>query len=395
MSRPSGVKAFAVVAKPAHSSKTNRVGLGKFGRVPLTVREAADKQKQLHQKDPIPSIESEYTETLAKLDKGEDLRKKTLTQTSGHSFRGGDPIPTLKKAYNDYMKEGDLAANSVKSYETAINHLESWWELRITDITPKMVLARHKELTDKTLVDVPKGSSGGRRLRGGPVVANIYAACFTGRIRSCRTASWNWMNIEINLPPNPVAKAFKKARGRRVKKWNIEKPRENVIEREQMPAWFEAIQQLPEIVEDYRNRSPAPWRVRDLDGALGADYLTFVLLSGLRRREATGILWENVDFKNGWVTIPETKNREPLRIPMSDEMVSILSRRKQAGGDGPFSVPEPANYIRFITERTGIEHTVHDLRRSYISLANSLDVALPKIKALVNHGAKGPDVGRT
>ena len=114
--RLSGVKSFEVVAKPANSSKTIRVGLGKFGRVPLTIREAANEQRQLRQKHTIPGIEGDYNNTIKKFAEGEDLRKKTRRQTHGHSFRGGDPIPTLKKAYDDYIEDGGLALNTEKSY---------------------------------------------------------------------------------------------------------------------------------------------------------------------------------------------------------------------------------------------------------------------------------------
>ena len=128
------------------------------------------------------------------------------------------------------------------------------------------------------------------------------------------------------------------------------------------------------------------------DGELARDYLQFVILTGLRRREATGLLWKNVNFRSKKITILDTKNKDNLELPLSDYLLEILERRKGKDGTYVFPFEEPKKFVKWVREESGVEFTIHDLRRSFITYAEALDIGLLTIKAMVNHRIGGNDV---
>ena len=156
--------------------------------------------------------------------------------------------------------------------------------------------------------------------------------------------------------------------------WYPEHRRQNYISPTQLPAWFEAVNALENI--DYR------------------DLFLLILFTGLRKGEAITIKWENIDFENRTFTIPDTKNGEALVLPMSDYVHDLLMQRSGISEFSPFVFPgkgagghfkEPKKGVLLVREAIGIEFTVHDLRRTFITIAESLNIGSYAVKRLVNH----------
>jgi integrase len=131
---------------------------------------------------------------------------------------------------------------------------------------------------------------------------------------------------------------------------------------------------------------------------VAADYILFLLLTGLRKNEAATLTWENVDLDEGTIYIPDTKNKEPLTLPISDVLIGILNYRLRfKTNEYVFSsrkaqyLAYPEKAIKYLTETSGIKFTFHDLRRTFITVAESLDISAYAIKRLVNH-KNGSDV---
>lgn len=59
------------------------------------------------------------------------------------------------------------------------------------------------------------------------------------------------------------------------------------------------------------------------------------------------------------------------------------------GRDGVGHLVEPKRQIRQVTETSGIQFMIHDLRRTFITIAEGLDIPLYAIKRLVNHKMSG------
>jgi hypothetical protein len=105
--------------------------------------------------------------------------------------------------------------------------------------------------------------------------------------------------------------------------------------------------------------------------------------------------WSDVDLQNRTIQIRHTKNHTPFTLPISDYLTEILSSRKDdfGGNDRVFPIEEPRRFVQRVREDSGVGFTIHDLRRTFITIAESMDISLFAIKALVNHRSNtGTDV---
>jgi integrase len=124
-----------------------------------------------------------------------------------------------------------------------------------------------------------------------------------------------------------------------------------------------------------------------------ADYLEFLLYSGLRRQEAAQLRWDQIDLKDRALIIPDPKNKVPHVLPLSSPLVEILERRDAQRvnafvfpGRGPAGyLVEPKRHIAKVVAASSVQFSLHDLRRTFITAAEALDVPPYAIKRLVNH----------
>jgi len=179
------------------------------------------------------------------------------------------------------------------------------------------------------------------------------------------------------FPENPVKRLSK------TKQWNPVKRRKSCLKKNQLPAWFKAVDQI-------RNTETT-------SGPLVADYLTLSIFTGLRRNEAAGLTWANVDFTEKTLTIADTKNNEPHTLPLTEHIYDLLKQRKE-GTKSDFVFPgkgrngylaEPRKQIEKVKELSEIQFTLHDLRRTFITIAESLDIPAYALKNLLNHKTSG------
>ena len=123
------------------------------------------------------------------------------------------------------------------------------------------------------------------------------------------------------------------------------------------------------------------------------DYLLLILFTGLRRQEAAKLKWDNIDSKAKTLMIIDTKNNHPHTLPLSDFLYDLFENRKQnsksdyifpgVGKEG--YIIEPRKQMAKVIANSGIEFTIHDLRRTFITIAESLDISAYAVKRLVNH----------
>ncbi len=144
------------------------------------------------------------------------------------------------------------------------------------------------------------------------------------------------------------------------------------------------------------------WQATETLESTPRDLLRLLLLTGLRKNEGAALRWEHVDLIGGTLHVPETKNRRPLTLPLSDWLRAMLTDR-QADAErigSPYVFPSTSGRGYFVTalpcchrvaEAAGVPRMAHDLRRTFITVAESLDVPAYTLKALVNHHA-GNDV---
>ncbi len=288
----------------------------------------------------------------------EQARKKAQKKISLITFDETNPNELKKlnevnsiclgEVFKQYMGSRKFTANTVNGYSLCINRdLKDWKNRPLNSITGSMVSKRHHELS-------------------------LVSETTANKVMRVLRAVFNYADLEYedekshqsSFAYNPT----KKLRGR----WNRETSRKNIIANSQLNDWFDAVLNLPKII---KGGNPE----------LARDYLQFVLLNGLRRREATKLDWGDIDLQGLRFVIRDPKNHEDLWLPLTDYSKNLLLNRKEAGAEIPFQIEDPRKSISAVRKHSGVYFTIHDLRRTFITKAESMDIGIFTIKALVNH----------
>lgn len=261
---------------------------------------------------------------------------------------------TLAAAFDQFFAARDkLSPITVTNYRRTVDlYLKGWRTKPLQEITRKMVLAKHQEIA-KTRGEVTANNVM-RHLRS---IYNFAAAAHDG------------------FPPNPVL-ILSQARA-----WYREKRRQTVVTAFDLPAWWNAVMAEP----DYSR-----------------DFLLTTLFTGMRRSEVLALRWENIDLKAKTLHLPNTKNGDPLTLPLSEFLAQLLSDRAEAAAGSPWVFPGPGRsghlietkkFLQRVAAGAGVSFTLHDLRRTFITIAESLDVPYYALKRLLNHRTSGDVTG--
>ena len=107
------------------------------------------------------------------------------------------------------------------------------------------------------------------------------------------------------------------------------------------------------------------------------DYLWLLLFTAARRMNAMQMKWEEIDFDHKLWRIPDTKNGEPLVVPLTDAAMNVLHGRMEASRDSEYVFPgrgkaghllDPTKVWKRVKKRAGLENVrLHDLRRTIAS----------------------------
>ena len=164
------------------------------------------------------------------------------------------------------------------------------------------------------------------------------------------------------------------------------KRRRSYIPSDILKDWFEAVLSL----DDSHFESGSTMR----------DYVVFVILTGVRREEARALKRSQVNLKRGTFKLIDTKNHEDVELPMSQYLFGIIKTRLSShhsdyvfagkNQDKPFDAfKRPIQYLK---ETIEFDFTIHDLRRTFATYANSIDVSHYTVKSLINHKMSESDV---
>jgi integrase len=141
----------------------------------------------------------------------------------------------------------------------------------------------------------------------------------------------------------------------------------------------------------------AVWPATARDGDDYDKIVRLLLLTGQRRQEIGGLVWDEIDFRKRQIELsPErTKNERHHIIPLSDQALAILRSvsakddRDYVFGRGKGGFSGWAKAKARLNERLGKAVTpwrLHDLRRSFVSHCSDLDFGTPlAIEAAIDH----------
>lgn len=268
---------------------------------------------------------------------------------------GNDPVEkrrgekiitvTLREILERYLSErrdrqnNPLKLNTQVDYRKAINEaFRDYLDKPLADLKSDVVLKLYQNRKQES----PSRASN---------AARVLSALFNFARVEYRKADG-----ESYFPSNPVD-AIKERKLR-----YVAPRRKTYIAKENLRQWFDAVESIDEQC-----------------------YFKFILLTGIRGGEADGLQWEHIDFNRESFTLIDTKNRETVELPLPSSLKVRLYERRRASGK-VFEVSDEGRWLRkTVIEKSGVEFTRHDLRRTFATAAEGLDVSWLSIKRLMNH----------
>ncbi|MGH8225798.1 MAG: tyrosine-type recombinase/integrase [Gammaproteobacteria bacterium] len=290
------------------------------------------------------------------------LRAKVL---GGEIASGKDPVierqrraaenVTLREALEVYLAERPLKPGTRRDIEKAMQGLADWKRRPVRKITPAMIEHRHQALGEKSHAQANLTM---RYLRA---ILNFAAVKYADD------------EGHPLLAYNPVKRLSAN------KAWYRVERRRTLLKEHEIKPWWDAVEALG---ADPLMRHGPEYR----------DYLITLLLTGLRRSEALNLTWDRVDFKARTLTIKDTKNREPHTLPLPKYLLGLFSERyERSAGKNVFSGSDEKRIdnLRFalarVVEQSGVSFSPHDLRRTFATIAERLDIPAYALKRLLNH----------
>lgn len=300
--------------------------------------------------------------------------RRLAQQRAGEIAGGVDPLTrkreAVAKAQQERMREVTLRqaldaflearkalrpATAEKYRQIGKLYFPDWMDKPIIAITKDKVERRHAHIGQRS-----------------PSAAN-YAMRALRAVLNFAAAKYEDAEGHSIMPENPVRRLTQ------LRAWFPAKRRRTLIKPSDLPAWFKAVMALDE--DDGKT----------LDATM-RDYLLLLLFTGLRRREAAALTWDKVDLEGRTLTVTDTKNGDDHTLPLSDFVHELLARRKEKAttdyvfaGRGVDHIIEAKRIKDRIVKASGVLFILHDLRRTFITVAESLDIPAYALKRLLNH----------
>ncbi len=328
-----GSKTYVVEARV--NGVARRITLGKNGPLtPATARKKARKIQAMMAAGKDPMVER--------------AKKKTIGVT-------------LHDILEQFLSVRNLKPNTTRCYRYMVTRcLRDWLDLPVVSITRDMVEQRHSDLRRTT-----------RQGTSGEAQANTVMHML-GTLLNFAAANYDIDEKPIILY-NPVKRLSQNRR------WYPERRRQTVIPDHKLPDWYQVVVSL---------RHPT---IRD--------YLLLLLFTGLRRNEAATLRWADIDFESRVLTIRAeiAKNGKEHRLPLSDFLEDLLKRRHAERGDAEYVFPgrsakrhivDSDHVISGVAQKAGCPFTLHDLRRTFLTVAERLALSYVVLKKLANHSGR-------
>lgn len=299
-----------------------------------------------------------------------DARKKAVKVLAAMAS-GKDPTmekakrkirgATLQEVLDHFLSVRILKPNTVRTYRQMVPRcLGDWLNLPVTAITREMVEQRHMSLRKPT----QQGTSGEAQAN---TVMHILGTLL----------NFASVNYEIDGKPILLVNPVKRLSNNR--RWYPHRRRQSVIPDHKLPAWHAAVMEL-------RHQ-----KVKD--------YLMLLLLTGLRRTEGATLRWEDIDFQSKVLRIRAelAKNGNEHRLPLSDYLYEMLHRRYLDRADSEYVFPgqggnhhlvDSDHVIQGVAAKADCPFILHDLRRTFLTVAERLALPYVVLKKLANHSGR-------
>lgn len=273
---------------------------------------------------------------------------------------------TFSAVFNDYIENHSKIENKPNTTETYCRYYRLYLEKtlgrkKMSVITPKMIeevklrIYNHDGRFDKTKHKQNRGYMANR-------VVNFIRAVFNYN----RQLGWKGDNPANNIKKYP------------------EKPRQRRLNSEEL-------KKLVPILYKERNQDRNPF----------IDFIIIALATGVRRRNIQSMRWKDINWKEKIWFIEQTKNGNPQKVYLSEQVIDILKDRFENCNKNEYvltdiktrsgHIEEPKKTLARVIKKAGLEHIcIHGLRHTFASQADEVQVSRPVIKTLMGHSLNNP-----
>ena len=290
---------------------------------------------------------------------------------------------TLREVVTEYQRVREMRASTITQFAWLFGTAPDakarkvrgpfveWMDRPVAEITREAVsakfesiragVAKRHEARRKADPSIPPKPDAGKSMANGAMIV-LRAVCEFARVR-------RW------IEENPVRVIADEGR------WHAKKRKTTHIKPHGWRAFMAAIEQVR----------------KDPGSRAGADYVEWLAITGCRKTEAALATFDWVDFEGRTFTIPPevAKNGQEHVIPLTDRHVQLLKRRYDENEWLDYVFPAPTSPRKPFTEARPIiekiikagapKFTPHDLRRSFITVAESLELSPYTLARLLNH----------
>ena len=367
--RVTSAGARSYVFETSLNGKTMRMTIGDVSHYSITkARDEAISLKAMTNKGIDPrqvkadQIASDEAKATAKKDKAaaEALQTKMESVTMGKAWL--EYIAERKEA-----KEGKENSWSNRHYKDHIKmvHTGGVQRKRSDKLTEPAPLA---SLVDLRLVDITADKviewanfEASKR----PTQARLAFRLLRAFLSWCMKHKLYKQIVTDNAAKNEVAR----------KRLGKPQTKSDVLQREQLPAWFAA--------------------VKEINNPVIAAYLQTLLLTGRRREQVAELKWANIDFQWNKIAMNDKTERN-TSIPLTPYVASLLQslpRRNVFVFSSPTAkagyLADPSDAHRKACAEAGVELTLNGLRRSFATLSEWIEMPSGIAAQIQGHAPQG------
>lgn len=323
--------------------------------------------------------------------------------------RGEDPVKsdklkwTLEEWLAKYVKDKSPKPATEKQYRNALkNYSPQFYQSSLMNISGEAVLSIYKKICNGSLSWTQDNGDVYKMKKGSPSQANLWArtlrAVFRYAIQETETETTN--SPLIRHPISIIS---------RRNAWVKIGRKHSRIRDAHISMLINAIDTVlvDSLVTGLESR------------AAFCDQILFALFTGLRKSEIQGLTWDRVRISDRYFWIEQTKNGETIQLPITKTLEGIFKRRADLCGNNPFVFGIENEKVPALDERKTIKaivceletmenmralysvqiinpdvyksFTMHDLRRTYASIAFLQFQSDYLIKRLLNHTVEDND----
>ncbi|UNK50557.1 tyrosine-type recombinase/integrase [Lysobacter sp. S4-A87] len=331
--------------------------------------------------------------------------RKAAKQAGVDLDKGGDPTAvkrarrasdlregmTLAQALEIYLAEKSLRPATASTYERDLRTtFGDYLDRPLVELTPQVVRDRHRDRKTRPVRAQARVANARdrKRITASPARADGAVRALRAVVRYLRVTR------ELDLPDVAAQIAATKSWGN--------------VARRKRALLGEALREFVAVLRALPDDQPP-----DLVGTQ-RDLTLLLACTGLRWSSAAGLRWSEVSFKAGTITIPadRMKGKREHSLPLGPAMLAMLQVRLQVARSEEFvfaglgklvrgrTVHAPIGRlsVRFLAKLQDgdgqvIAWSPHDLRRTALTLLESMDVSAYALKAIAAHSEAG-DVTR-